>query len=347
MPLNKHARRLDAIKARKGQPDQLKVADETAGSPTAVPTQRTPAKVKLPSTPKRKVGAATSSPPSAKKPVCEVPTCIFLPLPYDVSPRDNLGTMEYALFRLSKREDRANSIINYHLPNGYIRVSSGVHGMASVWDYDIVLMAISHLNEAMNQHRAGKGEKPGRLFRPRIDDVLRFCKKGKGGSQTEKFLDALVRLSTTHVLIQRTRGVTTHTNGESLISFFNVVNDSETEAIEYVEIEIANWMYEEITKCQKPEVLTVHPDYFTISQGVGRFVYRLARKSAGKNMAVWGFDTLYEHSGSTGTLKEFSRLVRKVISSKCLPEYDLAEEEGKMGSVLRIVHRSQAEKWAS
>ncbi|MBD8793235.1 replication initiator protein A [Pseudomonas syringae] len=349
MPLNKHARRLDAIQARKVHPDQPKPAGKAMDSTRIASAECMLSKGEQVPDPQRKWAGNVSSNAPTNECVYETPVCILIPMPYDVSPRDNLGTMEYALFRLSKKNLRANELIHYQLPDGYIKVSSGVHGMATIWDYDIVLMAISHLNEAMNQCRAGagKGEKPGRLFCPSLEDIFKFCKRGGGGSQKEKLLGALIRLSTTHVLIQRNQGIATHTNGESLISFFNIVNDSQTHNVEHVEIEIANWMYEEITKGQKPEVLTVHPDYFRISQGVGRFVYRLARKSAGKDMAVWGFDTLYQRSGSTGTLKEFSRLLRKTIRTKCLPEYDLAEEEGKMGSMLRIVHRAQVGKWAS
>ena len=36
----------------------------------------------------------------------------------------------------------------------------GRKGMALVWDYDLVLMGISHITEAMNRYRAGRGESP-------------------------------------------------------------------------------------------------------------------------------------------------------------------------------------------
>ena len=58
-------------------------------------------------------------------------------------------------------------MIRYDLPDGgYVEVSSGHYGMASVWDYDLVLMAISHLTESMNRYREGRGEKPGRVYKP-------------------------------------------------------------------------------------------------------------------------------------------------------------------------------------
>jgi len=302
-----------------------------------------------PATSARKTAAKTPKATPARK-SSPIQPDFFIPMLYDVGARDSRGVMDVAVFRLSKNESRANSVIRYELPDGHVQVSSGVYGMASVWDYDIVLMAVSHLTEAMNQYRAGKGDKPGQVFRPHIGDVLTFCEKNVGGNQKDSVVDALMRLSTTHVSIERTRSVgdqpITITEGENLIGPFKVVSSPKGKQVEFVEIKIADWMYEEITQGHKPDVLTVHPDYFKISQGVARFVYRLARKAAGKDMAVWGFKTLYERSGSMGPFKEFSRILRKVIQANDLPEYDLTEEEGQMGPVLRMVHRSVAEQWA-
>lgn len=295
-----------------------------------------------------KAGKAPSK-PAFRKPKQMVQHDFFTPLLWDVGARDSRGVMDVAVFRLSKNEARANTVIRYDLPDGYVQVSSGVYGMASVWDYDIVLMAVSHLTEAMNQFRDGRGEKPGQVFRPHISEVLKFCEKNMGGNQKDNVVEALQRLSTTHVSIERSRNVgdklVTLTEGENLIGPFKVVSTGRGKQVEYVEIKVADWMYQEITQGHKPDVLTVHPDYFKISQGVARFIYRLARKAAGKDMAVWGFKTLYERSGSMGPFKEFARLLRKVIKANDLPEYDLAEEQGQMGPMLRMVHRAQAEKW--
>ena len=60
----------------------------------------------------------------------------------------------------------------------------------------------------------------------------------------------------------------------------------------------------------------MHPDYFLIEPGIGRFVYRLARRAAGKGNAKWAFQTIYERSGSAGTFKEFCRILRKIIARK-------------------------------
>ncbi len=273
----------------------------------------------------------------------------FTPALYDVGARDNRGVMDVAVFRLSKKDKRANSVIRYELPDGFVEVSSGVHGMASVWDYDIVLMAISHLTEAMNRYREGKGEKPVQVFRPHIADVLKFCRKDNGGNQKDAVVGALQRLSTTHVVIERTKSVkgkpVTITEGENLIGPFKVISSPTSKKVEYVEIKIADWMFQEVTQGTKPDVLTVHPDYFLIDPALGRFLYRLARKAAGKDSATWGFKTLYQRSGSSGTPKEFNRMLREIIAVNDLPEYHLVEDEGQAGPMLVMIHRAALAQW--
>lgn len=274
----------------------------------------------------------------------------FVPTLYDVGARDSRSIMDVAVFRLSKKARRAGEVIRYELPDGHVQVSAGPAGMASVWDYDLVLMAVSHLTEAMNRYRDGKGEKPGRVFQPHLADVLKFCRRADGGKQKDDLLSALLRLNTTHVAVERVKkgsngDVYTVSEGEPLISRYKVITNQATQKAESVEIEVANWMYQEIASGANPHVLTVHPDYFLIDPGIGRFVYRLARRAAGKDEAKWSFQKIYERSGSMGSFKEFCRILRRVIVARDLPEYQLAEEPGQAGPLLVMTYRgSGAEK---
>jgi hypothetical protein len=267
----------------------------------------------------------------------------FVPMLYDVGTRDSRSIMDVAVFRLSKRDRRAGEVIRYELPDGHVEVSAGPAGMASVWDYDLVLMAVSHLTESMNRYREGKGEKPGRVFRPHVADVLKFCRRADGGKQKSDLVETCIRLNTTHVAMQRTKktksGKTvTVSEGEALISRYKIVK-SESGRPEHIEIELADWMYREVTEGKNPDVLTVHPDYFLIDPGIGRFLYRLARRAAGKSEAKWAFQTIYERSGSAGTFKEFSRILRRLIEANDLPEYALQEQAGLSGPLLLMKHR--------
>lgn len=267
----------------------------------------------------------------------------FVPTLYDVGTKDSRSIMDVAVFRLSKKDRRAGEVIRYDLPDGHVTVSAGAAGMASVWDYDLVLMAVSHLTESMNRYREGRGEKPGRVFVPHVADVLKFCRRADGGKQKDDLVDTCIRLSTTHVAVQRTKKArngrtVTVSEGEALISRYKII-ESDRGKPEYIEIELADWMFREITEGKNPDVLTVHPDYFLIDPGIGRFVYRLARRAAGKGQAKWAFQTIYERSGSAGSFKEFCRILRKVIAANDLPEYELQEDAGQVGPILVMTHR--------
>ncbi|MBM1204775.1 replication protein RepA [Pseudomonas fragi] len=266
-----------------------------------------------------------------------------MPVIYDIGTRDIRSLMDVAPFRLSKTQKRVNDVIRYELPDGEVVVSSGVYGMASVFDYDLVLMATSHLTEAMNRYRKGDGEKPSQVFRPHISDVIKFTKKTEGGNQRKAWVGALERLSTTHVKIKRTRMIkdrlVTTDEGENLIGPYRTIASAKNGNIEFIEFKVADWLYKEITSNLKPDVLAVHPEYFEHESGYSRFIYRLARKAAGRDMACWGFDLIHLRSGSNSTFKEFSRNLRKVIKANDVPEYDLTEEPGQRGPQLRMVYR--------
>ena len=190
----------------------------------------------------------------------------------------------------------------------------------------------------------GRGDKPGRTFKPHVSDILKFARRGDGSRQVEEVEAALDRLKGTTVKTVRERtganGRTMRqTEAEGLISRYSVLSRTDSDRVSAVEIEAPQWIYQEIVGGKQPDVLTVHPDYFLIDPGIGRFVYRLARRAAGKGAAKWSFQTIYERSGSTGTFKEFCRILRKIIAANDLPEYDLREETGQSGPQLIMTSR--------
>lgn len=296
---------------------------------------------------KRRATEETSPPPISlirKAPADDDQLDMFVPILYDVGTKDTRSIMDVAVFRLSKKNRRASDVIRYDLPDGHVQVSSGPAGMASVWDYDLVLMAVSNLTEAMNRYREGRGEKPGRIFRPHVGDVLKFCRRSDGGKQKEDLVETCIRLSTTHVAVERTQKAKNGrtiviAEGEPLINRYKVIKSEATGRLEYIEIELADWMYREVVDGKNPDVLTVHPDYFLIDPGIGRFVYRLARRAAGRSQAKWAFQTIYERSGSSGSLRKFSFTLRQLIKTNDLPEYVLAEEAGQSGPLLIMTYR--------
>lgn len=264
----------------------------------------------------------------------------FVPSLYDVSGRDSRSLMDVAVFRLSKRAKRAGEIIRHELPDGYVEVSAGAYGMASIWDYDIVLMMVSQLTESMNRYRDGKGEKPGRIFQPHVADILKFCRKNNGARQYQEIHSALDRLQGTQIkFIRKSGGKEMQTSSVGLIDSYDILSRTDTGKVSSVKIGVPSWIYEEVTNAKRPDILAVHPDYFLIEPGIARFIYRVCRRAAGKGNAFWSFRMLYERSGSTGAFKKFCWTVRKLIAANELPEYALQEQEGREGPILVMTNR--------
>jgi len=254
--------------------------------------------------------------------------------------RDVRSVMDVAIFRLTKRKKCSNQTIRYDLSDGFVEVSSGPAGMATVWDYDIVIMAVSHLTEAMNFYRPGHGVKPGRLFRPPISSILR----GDGGRQYKELEGALDRLRTTTVKIRRTMKERNgqrllEISSEGLISDYRIIKCQNERRVKAIEIELPRRLYQEIVELKSPAVLKVHPEYLRLQSGTARFIYRLARLRAGETDCSWSFRKLYENSGRQGTFNKFAFLLRELIREDNLPEYSLAEIAGESGPLLWIKKR--------
>lgn len=264
----------------------------------------------------------------------------------EVSARDSRSMMDVAVFRLSKGDKREGQMSRYNLSDGYVEVTAGPYGMASIWDYDIVLLLTSYLTEGMNRYRDGRCEKPGRVIKLRVSDILEFCRKGDGTRQFVEVEGALDRLKGTIIKSVREspprngKRSMREVESEGLIGGYRAMSRTRTGRMASVEIETPSWLYREVTSGTKPDILTVHSDYFLIKSGIGRFVYRLARRAAGKDDAKWAFKTLYARSGSTGTFEKFAENLRVVIARDDLPEYCLVEEIGLSGSQLVMTRRS-------
>ena len=70
-------------------------------------------------------------------------------------------------------EDRSDAVIE---------VRSGPDGLATIYDYDIVLMMISHLAEAAKFHRQGRAPLLAKVFRPHASEIFKFIRVEHGGA---------------------------------------------------------------------------------------------------------------------------------------------------------------------
>jgi len=69
----------------------------------------------------------------------------------------------------------------------------------------------------------------------------------------------------------------------------------------------------------------MHPDYFLLSGGLERALYRIARKHAGSQRGGWvcRVELLRDKTGSDAKPKEFNRMLRRAIEADQLPDYGM------------------------
>src|SRR3546814_16612777 len=69
----------------------------------------------------------------------------------------------------------------------------------------------------------------------------------------------------------------------------------------------------------------MHHDYFLLTGGLERALYRVARKHVGQQRGGWTcrLEVLREKNGSDDKPKEFARMVRKILEADQPPEYTI------------------------
>lgn len=266
---------------------------------------------------------------------------LFIPLMRDLSLKDQRETMERPFFSLQKR--KRLKPIEYKSADGEVSVkveAVPAYGMATIWDGDILIWAASALNRLKAE---GRNDVP-RSLKVTAYDLLRSIQRDTGGKGYNDLKAALDRLATTTIFtsIRAKRG---RDRRFSWLDSWEVEVDPITDKPIALRITLSDWVYEGIIN--EKSVLTMHPDYFQLSGGLERAIYRIARKHAGDQDDGWTcrVSLLHEKTGSDSEPKEFSRMLRKIVEINELPEYDLAFVTAGDGSqAVRFIRRSAVER---
>ena len=301
-------------------------------------------KVKNPSIRKRLESLGKAIESREKTPSVNIavrPSDGFTSHPYDIPIKDGVGLMDIAVFRLAKSQARAGETLTYHFAGSIIQVKAGPDGMASIYDYDIVMMMISHLNEAVKRFRQGNAKLPSNRLKTTSASIFAFCGHRAGGATYKALEGALDRLQGTTIKITDDgRGKNKRRTGYfPLLAGAEIISETNSGSPSSLELIIPDWIYEGVMRSKRPDVLTISPEYFRLKQSLARFIYRLARKSAGTSEAVYGFWSIYERSGSSRDYKKFVYDLRGVIKKNALPDYRLGEKQGQAGPMLVMVGR--------
>lgn len=275
---------------------------------------------------------------------------LFVPVIFDAPLKDDVNLMDIAPFTMSK--NHRLTLLRYELKDCIITVAgSGEHGLATVFDYDIFLHMLSYLNEEVRRYRVdeAKGLRPGlpsQVYRPSASHILKFCRRSSGGRQYKDLEAALDRLAGTRLkVVPLTGGKRREIMNVPFIDKYRVVSETSTGHIDQVEIHIPMWVYDLVVRGKgAPQILTLNPDYFLISQGLGRMVYRLARRAAGRSEARYSITEVHKRSGSPQALPQFTQVLKQLVANTKvfpLPDYDLDLIGGRNGQLLRMRYRGE------
>lgn len=245
---------------------------------------------------------------------------LFIPMMNDLPLKDQRETMERPFFSLQKR--KRVKPIEYSSPDGetWVKIEAiPAYGMATIWDGDILIWAASTLNRMKEQ---GVNDLP-RTLRTTSYDLLRAIKRDTGGRDYAELQGALHRLQTTSISTSIRAPKRRTKAGFNWLDKWTLEVDPDTDQPRGLTITLSDWVYEGIIS--ERSLLTMHPDYFLLSGGLERALYRIARKHAGTQKGGWTcrVEVLRDKTGSDSKPKEFNRMLRRIVEANQLPEYTL------------------------
>jgi plasmid replication initiation protein len=253
------------------------------------------------------------------------PLDLFRALPGDLAARDAQDLMAYPFFSLAK--SRRTVPIDFRAGKITIRVEAvPEHGMATIWDADVLIWAASQIVEA----RDG-GLKTSRLMAATPYEILTFVGRGTSARDYDRLKAALDRLQSTTIMTSIRQPTERRRQRFSWINEWKERTDAHGRPLG-LELILPDWFYAGVLDAAL--VLTIDRAYFDLTGGLERWLYRVVRKHGGRQEGGWSFDFVHLHakSGSLSPLKHFAYDLREIVRRQTLPGYRLVIQPGLRGA---------------
>ncbi|PPI86253.1 RepB family plasmid replication initiator protein (plasmid) [Candidatus Pantoea edessiphila] len=225
-----------------------------------------------------------------------------------------MSSMEHPFFAL-KGGDRSTR--RYVSGDKTITVApNAAYGMATVFDKDIWIYAISKLQESIN---VNKFTSKIILFTPY--DFFISTNRTVSGRTYKELKKSLERLAgtriTTNILYSNKKQESV---GFGLLDSWRIVEDKRGKIdIGMVEIVLPEWLYQAL---HKKQLLKISSDYFRIRKPIDRRIYEIARKHCGnQNEFIVSLAKLHVKVGSMSKQSEFKRMLKRLEKINYLPDY--------------------------
>lgn len=244
--------------------------------------------------------------------------------------RDQRDLMERPFFSLAK--SRRTRPILYEAGGVRVEVFAvAEHGMATIWDADVLIWAASQIVEAQNL-----GLTTSRFLRFTPYHLLTAIGRETGASDYRLLKAALTRLQSTAVRTTIRQEEHWRRHQFSWVNEWEELtrHDGRVEGMEFV---LPDWFYRGVA--DRSLVLAIDPAYFRLRGGIERWLYRVARKHAGRQPHGWLFELrhLHEKSGSLARVSDFAIDIRRIAARQPLPGYQLFIEHDGRREMLRIL----------
>lgn len=242
-----------------------------------------------------------------------------------IDPRDIMEAMGVPYLALSK--NRTTPIV-YESPDGTTRVKISCHHpyyVASIYDWDIIQCIAGKIQEVINS----KSDIPSRTIIVPRHKLLKELHKHDGKTNRKEIEASLSRLKSTLIETTARNEDYRYKGGFGFIDSWGY---TERKDIKEFKITLSDWLYDGI--CRDGALLKVHQEYFDMTSGLKKVLYRIARKHVGTKNKSWEFsiEDLHKKSGSEQELKKFKYDLKKSVSDNDLPGYFLEwiEQDGKI-----------------
>lgn len=235
----------------------------------------------------------------------------------DMAARDSQDLMAWPFFSLAK--SRRITPIDFHMGNISIRVEATLeHGMATIWDADILIWAASQIVDARD-----KGLLTSRLMSATPYEILTFIRRDDSARSYDRLKAALDRLQSTTVATSIRQPSERRRHRFSWINEWKERLDGDGRPLG-IELILPDWFYAGVL--DDALILTIDREYFDLTGGLERWLYRLVRKHGGRQAYGWSFDLRHLHlkSGTLSPLKHFAYDLREIVRRQPLPGYRLA-----------------------
>ena len=244
-----------------------------------------------------------------------------------------MGSMEHPVFSLSTKPD--HRVRKYEHNGNTVEILPGAHGLATIHDKDVLLYLASQIMNDINDKReaakrtgAKNIEAPPQTVRFTAYDMLFLTNRATSKLGYKRLEAALDRLSGTRIKTNIRTGGKVITKNFGIIEWFDIIREDRenpNSRMVGVEVKLSDWFYNALLG---QEVLTISENYFRLRKPIERRMYELCRKHCGhQNKWEIGLKLLRKKAGSGSSIKEFRRIVNKIVVFDHMPDYLLSFDE--------------------